>query len=416
MFHRIGPAAYKANLNNTIALAKYFDNPEQNLKSIHIAGTNGKGSVAHMLASVMQQKGFKTGLCTSPHLKDYRERIKINGKMIPKKYVQDFINDNIDIINNLSPSFFELTIALTFKYFSDEKTDIAIIETGMGGRLDSTNIITPLVSVITNIGLDHTDLLGDTPEKIAREKAGIIKHGIPIVVGQTQKPACNIFSEKAAENKSRLFFADQSYDVNPLQDNKGMPAPNYKYLVKGKNRQFILESDLGGVYQSDNIATVLQTVDVLNSHCKLNILPEQTIQGLKKVVSNTGLKGRWQITGKRPLVICDTAHNRDAIKTVLKQLTGLSAHTLHIIIGIMNDKNIEDLLSLLPVDAKYYFTNAGIPRALNASTLRDKAQNYNLKGEAYDNVKEALNSARRNAQKNDIIFVGGSTFVVAEVI
>jgi len=416
MFHRIGPAAYKANLNNTIALAKYFNNPEKNFKSIHVAGTNGKGSVAHMIASVLQEKGLKTGLCTSPHLKDFRERIKINGKMVPKKYVCDFINNNKSLINNISPSFFELTVVMTFKYFSDQKTDIAVVETGMGGRLDSTNIILPLVSVITNIGLDHTDLLGNTMEKIAAEKAGIIKPVTPVIIGKTQNPVCNIFREKAAENNSPLFFADQSYDVVRITANKDLSVSNYKYLIRGKNRQFTAESNLGGIYQSDNITTVMQTIDVLNSHYKMNISPEQIIEGLKNVVSNTGLKGRWQIIGKQPLVICDSAHNTEAIKTVLNQLNTLSCNRLHIIIGIMNDKNIEELLPLLPVNARYYFTNADVPRALDAQTLKDKAQNYNLRGEAYDNVKNALRYAKRNAKKNDLIFVGGSTFVVAEVI
>ncbi len=416
MFHRIGPAAYKANLNNTIALAKYFNNPEKNFKSIHVAGTNGKGSVAHMIASVLQEKGLKTGLCTSPHLKDFRERIKINGKMVPKKYVCDFINNNKSLINNISPSFFELTVVMTFKYFSDQKTDIAVVETGMGGRLDSTNIILPLVSVITNIGLDHTDLLGNTMEKIAAEKAGIIKPETPVIIGKTQNPVCNIFREKAAENNSPLFFADQSYDVVRITANKDLSVSNYKYLIRGKNRQFTAESNLGGIYQSDNITTVMQTIDVLNSHYKMNISPEQIIEGLKNVVSNTGLKGRWQIIGKQPLVICDSAHNTEAIKTVLNQLNTLSCNRLHIIIGIMNDKNIEELLPLLPVNARYYFTNADVPRALDAQTLKDKAQNYNLRGEAYDNVKNALRYAKRNAKKNDLIFVGGSTFVVAEVI
>ncbi len=416
MFHRTGPAAYKADLNNTIALSKYFNNPERNFKSIHIAGTNGKGSVANMTASILYEKGLKTGLCTSPHLKDFRERIKINGKMIPKKYVCDFINNNIDFINNISPSFFELTIALTFKYFSDEKIDIAVIETGMGGRLDSTNIISPLISVITNIGLDHTDLLGSTIKKIATEKAGIIKPETPVIIGQTQKTIANIFTEKARKNNSPLFFADQKYDVIPLSLNKNVFAGNHKYLVKGENKKFTVESDLGGIYQSKNLATVLQSFDVLNKHANLNTSKKHIISGFKNVVKNTGLKGRWQIIGKNPTIICDSGHNTEAIKMLLKHLKKISYNRLHFIIGMMNDKNIEDFLTLLPGDAKYYFTNASIPRAIDANTLKDKAHRYNLHGEAYETVKKAFFYAKQNAKKDDLIFVGGSTFVVGEVI
>ncbi len=417
MFHRVGPAAYKANLDNTLALSKYFNYPERNFKSVHIAGTNGKGSVAHMLASVLQEKGLKTGLCTSPHLKDFRERIKINGQMITKEYICDFFNNNIDFINKTSPSFFELTIALTFKYFSDEKVDIAVVETGMGGRLDSTNIITPLVSVITNIGLDHTNLLGDTIEKIANEKAGIIKPEVPVIIGREQKNISNIFNEKASENNCDLFFADEAYDVSPVAQNNNIAKGRFEYIVNtADGGQYTLEVGLGGSYQKENIATVLKCADVLNESTKMDLTYQQVSSGLRNVVDNTGLMGRWQILGTRPLIICDTGHNPDAIRSILNQLRSITYKKLHIVIGMMNDKSIPEILDLLPGNAKYYFTNANVPRAIDAKTLKQTASNHNLVGEAYDTVERAFDAAKNCADEGDLIFVGGSTFIVAEVV
>jgi len=417
MFHRVGPAAYKANLNNTLALSKHFNYPEHNFKAIHIAGTNGKGSTAHIIASVLQEKGLKTGLCTSPHLVDFRERVKINGEMISKEYICEFVNNNFKFFNEINPSFFELTIALTFKYFSDQKIDIAVVETGMGGRLDSTNIIKPLISIITNISLDHTNLLGTNIKQIAQEKAGIIKPNAPAIIGQTQHSISKIFSDKAHNNNSPIYFADQNYKVTPISDNKEKHISQYNYDVINKfGNKNTLKAGLGGNYQANNIATALQCFELLNSHHQINILEEQVKNGLKNIIKNTGLKGRWQIIGKQPLTICDTGHNTEAIKLIVDNLKKLPYKKLHIVIGMMNDKNIEDILLLLPNDALYYFTNAQTPRAIKSETLKDKAKQFNLKGNGFNTVKKALNNARINAEKDDIIFIGGSNFVVAEVI
>jgi len=416
MFHRVGPAAYKANLDNTLALSEYFNYPERKFKSIHIAGTNGKGSVAHMIASVLQEKGLKTGLGTSPHLKDFRERIRVDGKMISKEYICNFFNNHLDFINHTSPSFFEMTIALTFKYFADEKVDVAVIETGMGGRLDSTNIISPLLSVITNIGLDHANLLGNTIEKIAVEKAGIIKPKTPVVVGRTQNNIFDIFIRTAEQNNCECFFADKTYKVTPLSINDNTPAGAYKYLVNRTGRQDTIEAGLGGIYQAENIATVLQSFDILNSQAGLNISDEQVYSGIKNVVSNTGLMGRWQVLGLQPLVICDTGHNAEAVKIILDHLNNLQYEKLHFVLGLMNDKDIDDILMLLPEDALYYFTNAKLPRALDAYTLQDKARRFDLQGEAHETVDKAFTAAKSSAGRDDLVFVGGSTFVIAEVL
>ncbi len=416
MFHRVGPAAYKSNLNNTLAISKYFKQPERKFKTIHIAGTNGKGSTAHIIASVLQEKGLKTGLCTSPHLKDFRERIKINGEMIDKDYVCSFINNNIEFINQIEPSFFELTIGMTFKYFADKKIDVAVIETGMGGRLDSTNIINPVVSVITNIGHDHTNLLGTTIEKIAVEKAGIIKPETPVVIGQTQKTISDVFIETAKNNNSPLFFADQNYSVDQLYENKNVVRDHYKYIVKNNTKTYHLEADLAGAYQAQNIAAALQCFEVLKSSKKINITEKQIEAGLRNVKKNTGLKGRWQILDEKPLTICDTGHNPEAINMIIQNIKNLSFDKLHFVIGIMNDKNVDDILMLLPKNATYYFTQAKTPRAMNADDLKSHAKQYKLSGQPFDSVDKAVSFAKRKAKKDDLIFIGGSTFIVAEAI
>ncbi len=416
MFQRIGGAAYKANLDNTIAILNLLENPQNNFKSLHIAGTNGKGSVSHFLAAIFQSAGYKCGLYTSPHLKDFRERIKINGEMISKAKVIQFIEAYKIDFEKIQPSFFEMTVGMAFKYFSDEKVDIAIVETGMGGRLDSTNLINPELSIITNIGFDHTQFLGDTLGKIAFEKAGIIKSEIPVVIGENHFETKSVFIEKAKETNSQIYFADDEYQVN-----------NYSHFFSN-NQQFLeiilsktmkskpvkLCSELLGLYQLKNIKTVLTAVDILKEKgFKLN--QSNIKNGIANVVSITGLMGRWQILSKNPLMVCDTGHNEDGIREVLKQI-GLTPHQkLHFVLGMVNDKEIDKVLKMLPVVAEYYFCKANIPRGLDQNILKEKAVSNNLKGESYNSVQKAIKAARKAANKDDMIFIGGSTFVVAEV-
>jgi dihydrofolate synthase/folylpolyglutamate synthase len=416
MFQRIGGAAYKANLDNTIAILNLLDNPQNNFKSIHIAGTNGKGSVSHYLAAIFQSAGYKCGLYTSPHLKDFRERIKINGEMISKTNVIKFIETYGNDFQRIEPSFFEMTVGLAFKYFSDEKVDIAIVETGMGGRLDSTNLITPELSIITNIGFDHTQFLGDTLGKIAFEKAGIIKSETPVVIGESHFETKSIFIDKTKEMNSQIYFADDEYQVN-----------NYSYFILN-NQQFLeimlnktvkskpikLCSELLGLYQLKNIKTVLKAVDILKMNgFKLN--QSNIKNGVANVVSNTGLMGRWQILSKNPLMVCDTAHNEDGIKDVLNQISLTPHQKLHFVLGMVNDKEIDKVLKMLPIEAEYYFCKANIPRGLDQNILKEKAERNNLKGESYNSVQKAIKAARKTANNDDMIFIGGSTFVVAEV-
>jgi dihydrofolate synthase/folylpolyglutamate synthase len=417
IFQRIGSAAYKADLKNTMALCKILNHPQHKFKSIHIAGTNGKGSTSHMIASVLQSAGYKTGLYTSPHLKDFRERIRINGKKIPKHEVVNFIKQYWTAVKNINPSFFEMTVALCFDYFARAKVDVAVIETGLGGRLDSTNVITPELSIITNIGYDHTNLLGDILQKIAIEKAGIIKQNIPVVVGQTQEEIKNVFIKKAKENKSEIYFADRS--LSPaLSKGKGVSAFHRQAIDIYLGNTLIfekLELDLLGRYQLKNILTVLQSVEVLKS--KAYKISEKAIRkGVANTVKQTGLLGRWQILSQKPLCICDTAHNVDGIKEVITQLKSYSNRQLHFVLGMVNDKNPDPLLSLLPKDAVYYFCKADIPRGLNANELKQKANQLGLKGKVFSSVKDAYTKAKNAASTKDLVFVGGSTFVVAEVL
>ena len=392
MYQRIGASAYKANLDNTIKLLAELNHPETKFKSIHVAGTNGKGSTSHMLASIFQTAGYKTGLYTSPHLKDFRERIKINGVCIPKKNVTDFVEKNRVFFDEINPSFFEMTVALAFDYFAKEQVDIAIIEVGMGGRLDSTNVILPLLSVITNIGLDHTQFLGDTIEKIAVEKAGIIKPGIPVVIGETNPQTAPVFLEIAKQNGSEIRFADQ-----------------HIYLEN-------VTSDLIGIYQKKNMQTVLSAIKIMEKYNYAS-LPEIAIRkGLANVKKNTGLLGRWQIIGEKPLIICDTGHNEDGIKEILRQLSQTPHRHLHAVFGAVNDKDITSILSILPKDATYYFCKPNLPRALNERDLQEQAQKFNLQGNAFSTVAEAFETAKKSACPADLIWVGGSTFVVAEVV
>ena len=390
MYQRQGQAAFKKDLSNTILLANHLENPEKGFKSIHVAGTNGKGSTSHMLASVLQEAGYKVGLYTSPHLKDFRERIKINGKEVSKQFVMGFIKRNKAFFEANHLSFFEMTVGMAFEYFSKQKVDIAVVEVGLGGRLDSTNIITPEVSVITNIGLDHTQFLGTTLKEIAFEKGGIIKPNIPVVIGETQKETQDVFKSLAEKNNASIIFADQ--EVNEAYT-----------------------SDLIGSYQSKNIKTATNALKILNK-LGFDISKENINNGLLKVQKNTGLLGRWQVLNTNPKVVCDTGHNREGLSYVLKQLSNEKYNTLHIVFGVVNDKDLSSIVDLLPKRATYYFCKPDIPRGLDAYKLKDSLKAFDLNGGVYTSVNEAYKSALKNANPNDFIFIGGSTFVVAEII
>ncbi|MBN2164884.1 MAG: bifunctional folylpolyglutamate synthase/dihydrofolate synthase [Marinilabiliaceae bacterium] len=414
MYQRIGSSAYKANLINTIKLDEYFNHPHKNFKSIHIAGTNGKGSVSHMLASVLYENGYKVGLYTSPHLIDFRERIQVNGIKISTQHVTDFINQNHSIIEQLNPSFFEITVAMAFDHFAKEKVDIAVIEVGMGGRLDSTNIITPLLSVITNIGLDHTQFLGNSLSLIAAEKGGIIKPDIPVVVGSSNNETHTIFEKIASTKHSKLIEAEKKYQIpysTQSIDNKQIfqVYNNDKLLFPN------LKTDLLGIYQRKNTCTVLTSIDILTEN-GLKISTEAIYNGIANTKKNTNLMGRWHILGYNPLTICDIAHNYDGIKEIVAQLNETPYQNLHFVIGFVQDKNIDEILTLLPKNATYYFTRANIPRSLNEKELKNAALKHQLSGSNYPNVHDAIVNAKKNSSPNDLIFIGGSTFVVAEAI
>jgi dihydrofolate synthase/folylpolyglutamate synthase len=390
MYQLQGASAYKKDLTNTHLLIDYLNNPQKKIKCIHVAGTNGKGSTSHMLASVLQESGYKVGLYTSPHLKDFRERIKINGKDISEEFVTDFINKHKVFFESNDMSFFEMTVGLAFDYFAREKVEIAVIEVGMGGRLDATNIITPLVSVITNIGLDHIQFLGNTLEAVAFEKAGIIKPNIPVVIGEYTPETKPVFLVKAKECLSEIYFASD------------LITENYP-------------SDLIGDYQIHNKKTVLQTIAILNSQKEFKITAENIKSGLLQVVKNTGLQGRWQQLGEFPKVICDTAHNKNGLEIVINQIQKEKFEKLHIVLGVVNDKDLNEVLPLFPKNAIYYFCKPNIPRGLDATILQEKAKKFDLKGDTYSSVTDAYIHSKKNATKNDFIFIGGSTFVVAEL-
>ena len=387
IYQRSGAAAYKADIGNIVEACKRLNNPHEQFKSIHIAGTNGKGSTSHMLASILQEAGYTTGLYTSPHLKDFRERIRINGNKIPEVQVVKFVSNNHHWFKEIGMSFFEMTVAMAFNYFAEEKVDIAIIETGLGGRLDSTNIISPELCVITNIGLDHTALLGGTIEQIALEKAGIIKKDTPVIIGRKQNETTPVFQEKAKSENAPLYYATSFNHV----------------------------SDLKGNYQQENINTCISSIRKLQEK-NWNISEEHIENGLKKVVANTGILGRWQTIHHKPLTICDTGHNEDGIHNILTQIRQIPYEQLHIVWGTVKEKSIEKILTLLPKNAIYYFCEANITRALPKEKLLTLANQYDLKGQQYPSVKAALLSAQKNAHTKDLIFVGGSTFVVAEVL
>ena len=413
-YHRIGKAAYRNDLKNTVLLDNYFGNPHLNYATIHIAGTNGKGSVSHMIASVLQEAGYKTGLYTSPHLKDFRERIRINGEMIPENDVMNFVTRHKNIIESVKPSFFEMTVAMAFNYFAENKVDVAVIEVGLGGRLDSTNIIIPALSVITNIGHDHMDLLGDTIAKIAVEKAGIIKKEIPVIISETQDETKDIFISRAEENNSPILFADKTYSCNLKSYNSPGENRNYTITEISSGRQSEGVTVLGGDYQKKNLQAVYTAFSMAGNN--FSVTEANIIDGINKVILNTGLQGRWQVIGHKPLTICDTGHNKEGLEYVLDQLKHNSKTGLHIIIGFVNDKDLGSVLPLFPREATYYFTKAAVPRALSEVTLKKAAEEFGLPGECYPDVKTALYSARSRALESDVIFIGGSTFIVAEVV
>lgn len=413
MFTRIGAVAYKKDLHNTIVLCEQLGNPQNKFKSIHIGGTNGKGSTSHMLSSILQQAGYKTGLYTSPHLIDFRERIRINGEMISKDFVVAFTEKTKTIVDEISPSFFEVTVAMAFSYFAEKTVDIAIIEVGLGGRLDSTNVITPELSVITNISLDHTNILGNTVKEIAFEKAGIIKANVPVIIGEYNAETAEIFNIKAKSLESPITYANENLNIAE----KSFDTEKLTITVRNNHEVVYtdLELDLNGSYQLKNVLSVLEAVKILRE-IGYTIDDSHVYSGLKNVKILTGLQGRWSIIGHNPLIICDTGHNEAGIREVVNNLNRLQFQRLHIVLGMVKDKDITSVLAQLPKDAAYYFCSPNLERALAAEELMKLAALQNLSGESYSSVSTAFEHAKENASPKDIIFVGGSTFVVAEVL
>ncbi|MDM8176517.1 MULTISPECIES: bifunctional folylpolyglutamate synthase/dihydrofolate synthase [Olivibacter] len=415
MFTRDGSSAFKKDLTNIRALCAALENPEKAFKAVHIAGTNGKGSSSHMLAAVLQTAGYRTGLYTSPHLLDFRERIKINGVLIPQAYVIDFVKNNQSLIETIQPSFFEVTVAMAFRYFADMHVDIAVIETGLGGRLDSTNIISPIVTLITNIGYDHMNMLGNSLAEIAYEKAGIIKSHTPIVISERQQAIEHVFINRAQELVAPIFFASDEWKIDEIAVDT-----EFQYLkaIPEKEKPFeTLELclDLKGSYQQKNLPGVLSTIRILKE-IGFTVSENELVDGLEGVQKLTGLMGRWQRLSAQPLTICDTGHNEDGWKEVIKNITRTPFEKLHMVIGVMRDKDLEHMLTLLPKEANFYFCSPAFQRALPAIDLQSQAANYGLVGEAYDSVQHAVETAGQIASKEDLIFIGGSTFVVAEAL
>lgn len=414
MYQRTGKAAYKANLDNTHALDRFLGHPHRKFRSIHIAGTNGKGSVSHMLASIFREAGYRTGLYTSPHLMDFRERIRVNGSMIPEKEVTAFVERIRGLSEKIRPSFFEITVAMAFDHFSREAVDIAIIETGMGGRLDSTNIITPLLSLITSISMDHAEFLGNTPEKIALEKAGIIKPGVPVVAGNNSASVDEVFKKVAAEKNSRIVFAGHERRfLFQTTDPEGLSLFHFSEQQQEPAR--IIRTDLLGTYQHENISLVLSAIEQLAT-TGLQIPVKAITDGFIRVTKNTGLRGRWEILGANPRIITDTAHNEGGVSSVMSQLQQIPTRNLHIVWGMVGDKPPEAVLRLLPRSASYYFTSPSIPRAMPADKLVGHATRAGLRGADCGTVENAFNQALAAATPDDTIFVGGSTFVVADLL
>jgi len=419
MFTRVGASAYKEDLDNTIELCKRLGNPQHQFKSVHIAGTNGKGSTSHMLAAVLQVAGYKTGLYTSPHLRDFRERVRINGQMISEEQVIGFVAAHQRDFEDIQPSFFEMTVGLAFDIFAKEQVDIAIIEVGLGGRLDSTNIISPLLSVISNIGWDHMNILGNTLQLIAAEKAGIIKPGIPAIIGEYQPEVADIFLRKAAKEETEISFASDEWESEVRSLESKVNVTQYLDLTihkKDSRLQTIdLQLDLPGTYQLKNVKTVLSAVEQLRLQGFV-ITTEHLQTALRQVKTLTGLHGRWEVLSTHPLTICDTGHNPDGIQEVLKNIAATPYEHLHFVMGMVNDKDISKVLAMLPKNATYYFCKPDIPRGLEAENLQQQAEALGLHGDTYPTVKQALQSAQKAAKKADLVFVGGSTFVVAEIV
>ncbi len=395
VYQRTGKAAYKASLDNSWSLDKYFKSPHKKYKTIHVGGTNGKGSVCHMLSSVLQNAGYNTGLYTSPHLLDFRERIKVNGTPVPENYIVEFVKKHDTLFRKIEPSFFEMSVFMAFNYFASKKVDIAIVEVGLGGRLDSTNVITPVFSVITNIGHDHMNFLGSTIEKIANEKAGIIKNNIPVVIGESNPETDDVFSECARQKASNLFYADKEYNSG----NSLLSADNMQiFNIEKDGRIFYpnLKTDLSGLYEGKNLVTALKCIDLLKDS-GFSIENIDIYSGMRRIVYTTGLFGRWQVTGNNPIIVCDIAHNREGLETVIAQIKNTPYKNLHMIIGFVNDKDANDLLQLFPVDAFYYFTKADVPRAMDEDIILQKSKKYNLQGKAYSTVRKAYLTAVSSA-------------------
>jgi dihydrofolate synthase/folylpolyglutamate synthase len=411
MFQRIGAAAFKKDLSNTYALCSHLGNPERKIQTVHVAGTNGKGSTSHAICSVLMEAGYKVGLYTSPHLKSFTERIKINGTEIPENDVVDFIEKNREFVDSLKPSFFEMTVGMAFWYFAKEEVDIAVIEVGMGGRLDSTNVIVPEVAVITNIGWDHMQFLGDTLPMIAGEKAGIIKPNVPVIISTKQPETTSVFLAKAKESQSPIFFGEEYYKATKIGKSE---AGKNLFKIQNGDKTLFFEMDLLGNYQARNLPGILFALDILREK-GWQISNENISKGLSKVQKNTGLKGRWQILGEAPLMVCDTGHNEDGMKYIVEQISEYPYKQLYMVVGMVNDKDVTKVLSLLPKKAQYVFCQANIPRAMDAFELEKKARALGLQGEVIKDVNDAIESCKKKTGKEDFIFIGGSTFVVAEI-
>jgi len=413
MYQRQGRAAYKADLSTTQTLDAYLGHPHRHFRTIHVGGTNGKGSVSNMLASVLQEAGYKTGLYTSPHLKDFRERIRVNGQLVEKDFVKDFVQQHASFFQQQRPSFFEMTVAMAFEYFRHREVDVAVVEVGLGGRLDSTNIIDPDLSVITNISLDHTQFLGDTVEEIAREKAGIIKAGKPVVIGEYDSRNAELFREKARSLAAPIYFADQDYRVENQQQDRGRAC----YRVSGRYQPVYekLCTDLLGGYQAKNLLTCLASIDRLRE-TGYAIAPENIFDGLARVSLNTGFAGRWFVLQEKPTIVCDTAHNEAGLSLNIRTVKEMGGANLHFVLGFVNDKRLDSILQLFPSHGRYYFTRANIPRALDEGELAKMAASFGLQGQSFASPQQALEAARSNAAGEDIIYVGGSTFLVSELI
>ena len=410
MYQRIGSAAYKKDLTNTLSLCSHLGNPQNKIKTIHVAGTNGKGTVSHLIAYALQQQGLKVGLYTSPHYKDFRERIKINGEFVPKKFVTNFVNRNIEIIQEVKPSFFEITAVMAFDYFYQSKVDVAVIEVGLGGRLDSTNVITPLLSVITNISFDHVDMLGDTLEKIATEKAGIIKPKVPVVIGEKQKGIKHIFESKAKSENSKLFYANDKVKV--MEDH--IKNLQRKLTIQSGKNTIDLKTSLISPYHLKNFVTALSALRLLEKDFSIDY--KKIEKGFINFADKIKYWGRWQVINKKPIIILDSAHNEAGIKMAIGQFQNFDETKIHFVLGFVKDKDINNILSLFPKNSNYYFCKANIPRGLDQHELQLKCNEIGLIGKAYKSVSSAYNAAKVKAKPNEIIYIGGSIFVTAEVL